>query len=124
MRCTWTSRSSTIKNCLACLLVEISLPILLYGCASNEPLSQALWDIGVALGGGFYTDKVQVSIDGQPVFEDTVTTNLSLSYAGGAPVSLRSGSHVVDVTIDDSLAAREEFVAENVKTIWIDYLRQ
>ena len=67
-------------------------------------------------------DQVQISIDGQVVFSDLVTTDDILSLAARIPITVSAGSHRIGVIINRSLEAEATFHTQDVVVIAVSYI--
>jgi hypothetical protein len=69
----------------------------------------------------YRSDRVEVTIDGQPVFSDEVTTDDVLSLAETIPVTLSEGAHRIGVTVNDSVEEVVKFSTRDLAVIAVSY---
>ena len=85
--------------------------------APAEPVA-----IEVHLWQTYEDDEVRISIDGQVVFSDRVTTDDVLSLAARIPITVSSGSHRIGVLINRSVEEETTFHTKDVAVIAVTYI--
>lgn len=105
------------------ILVFILLS-LATGCRqATEPTTQNAL-LSIDLQEEFASDHVQIAVDQQIVFNDTVTTNFSLGLAGWYSKRVSVGSHRIEVSIPDREVQRDTTVnLRDTLTVAVTYDR-
>jgi len=102
-------------------LLLLTLPLFFaVSCKKSDTLKEVVLKVDVQ--SSFNNDRVVVFIDNQKQFDNAVTTNDVLSFAGGFSTTISEGRHKFQVFIN-STSYTEEFSLNNTHYIRIRYER-
>lgn len=64
---------------------------------------------------------VQIELDGETVFDDTVSTNYVLSLATFFPVDIKQGEHRLHATVNGRIEASKTFTVGDTLNVAVNY---
>lgn len=103
----------------------IGLPALLFAAfvfnACNPADSATTQPLHIHLQGGFDHNYVKIDIDGNTVFEDTVTTNNVLGLAHSFDIEKNHGTHQVGINVNNMASAIDTFDLHSELWLGITY---
>lgn len=105
------------------VLILLPFVVMFYSCNNNvAPANyEAAGQFQVDLQSRFQNTPVIVSIDNRVIFNDIVTTNLSLSLAAAIPFEIVKGTHVLTVTVGNSITRSTLFTISDALYIGVNY---
>lgn len=69
----------------------------------------------------FSNTQVKILIDNSIVFNDTVTTGSILAYAAIIPVKINKGSHLLKITVDNTISKDTIFTITDSLYVGVDF---
>jgi len=106
------------KNVLSILTAAL----LLTACRKED--TTPVYTLGVDLQSNFAQDNVQVNIDNQPLLNRQVSSSLSLGLASSVSTANTSGSHTIQVIINDSTTFTQQFTQHGDLYIGVNYNKE
>lgn len=94
-----------------------------YSCNNNvDSNNQEIANLfQIHLQGGFSNTPVKVNVDYSQTFNDTVTTGSIIAVAAIIPVDIYKGTHLLKVTIADSITKDTTFTINDTLYIGVNY---
>lgn len=89
--------------------------------ACNSTDSATTDPLHIHLQGGFDHDHVNISVDGNTVFEDTVTTNNVLGLAHSFDIEKNHGTHQIGVNVNNVVSVIDSFDLNSELWVGITY---
>lgn len=80
-------------------LLALTFSLLFIACKKNDSLKDV--ELNVHTQASFDTDSVKIYIDNQKQFDNVITTNPTLGYAGGFSTVITEGKHLLHVIINN-----------------------
>ncbi len=79
--------------------------------------------LGLDMHSLFLNDHVQLVVDGTVCFDQTVSTNLVIGYAGGTKLNVQGGKHSLQIFVNDKLKVSEQLSIDRNLYTGIQYDR-
>ena len=88
-----------VNSSLLTLLLNITLLVFFTGCKEATKPATGSAVLFIELESEFQKDSVQVKLDGNERYSETVTTDFSISLASSRQISVSPGSHHIEIVV-------------------------
>ena len=113
-----------MKQLLTFSLLLFIASIVMPGCKKNhepENPSGEKFSLSLAAHHSFNNDRLVIYVDGKPVFNEKVTSNPTIGYAGGTKVTVNAGQHTIKVVINGIVTKKQSITVSADVYVGINY---